>query len=81
MIKNFDKEVKESGGFQFNKISDEEYLKQAENIYSELIADQSKMTSLWDSEPDMAECVQNKDVKGLAKIIKGKREAKLKKIM
>lgn len=28
----------------------------------------------------MAECVQNKDVKGLAKIIKGKREAKLKKI-
>lgn len=31
------------------------------------------MTSLWSSEPDMAECVSNKDVKGLAKIIKAKR--------
>jgi hypothetical protein len=81
MIKSFDKQVKENGGFNFNTISDDEYLKQAESIYNDLIADPNKMTSLWDSEPAMAECVQNKDVKGLAKIIKGKREAKLKKIM
>lgn len=81
MIKSFDKQVKENGGFNFNTISDDEYLKQAEGIYNDLIAVPNKMTSLWDSEPAMAECVQNKDVKGLAKIIKGKREAKLKKIM
>lgn len=73
MIKTFDKQVKETGGFTFNTISDAEYFKQAEGIYNDLIADASKMVSLWDSEPAMAECVQNKDVKGLAKILKEKR--------
>lgn len=54
MIKSFDKQVKENGGFNFNTISDAEYLKQAEGIYNDLLADQSKMVSLWDSEPAMA---------------------------
>lgn len=81
MIKNFDKQVKEQGGFQFQTISDEEYLKQAQNIFEELSGDPNKISIVRATEPDIASCIEKKDIKGLAKIIKIKRELKLKKMM